>query len=182
MTRRAILMLSFLAIACSSGDNNDDDGDPTGPNPPPTTPFPAVSGAFAITATFDALPSAVAAATGTVTFTQPSRQVGMLSGSANVLANINGDVFQIQGMNNPSVTESGAITFSVGQSASATWVFTGTVSGTTMTGRHTLTGSSGGQSGPWSATRTGASAVVSSLPVRSPVQLDRVLREVKSIR
>ena len=29
MTRRAILMLSFLAIACSSGDNNDDDGDPT---------------------------------------------------------------------------------------------------------------------------------------------------------
>lgn len=168
--RRAPLLLTTLAIACG-GDS------PAAPS----EPYPAAAGSYAVTATFDDLASAVASGTGTLTFTQTSRQVGTLGGTMSLTTNIGGSVTQISGLNNPSITTAGAVTFSIGQGSSVSWIFNGTLSGTSMTGRHTISDGTTSFSGDWTATRVGANPALG--PVSASVgALDETMSRLAASR
>jgi hypothetical protein len=121
-----------------------------------TSAFPNVAGVYSINGTFDGTPSSQASFAGTLTLAQPSLGAGNLTGSASITAQIFGQTFNISdpSITNANVSSSGVITFTLTESSEATWTFTGTASGASITaGRHTLASSSGSISGDWTGTR-----------------------------
>jgi hypothetical protein len=141
--RGASCVLVIALIAGCGGDSND-----------PGEAFPDASGVYEVTGGFDDFPSSQASFTGTLEFTQASRESGALEGSAAMLANLGGDIFNLtdDALSNATVSPSGVITFTMA-GGSSTWTFSGTLSGNNISqGRHTL---SGGESfsGSWQATR-----------------------------
>lgn len=148
----AILMIALAA--CS------DDDDPVSP-----PRFPPVTGMYKIEATFSGLALSAASGSGTITFTQRSRQASELGGTASVtlrFAALSSTDSTITGLRDATVAEVGAIRFQVGDDFLgffSGWIFDGVLSGNgaTMSGTHMLTGltSDGLEifSGSWTATR-----------------------------
>ena len=134
-------------FACSGG------GDPAAP---PEPAFPAVGGSYVFTLMFENFPVSEARVTGTLVLMQPTRELGTLSGTFTAAGSFLGNPMTLSGLNSPSVTETGQIRFSSIAGSGHTFVFNGTVSGTTMTGRYELEGNALASSGPWTATRTSA--------------------------
>jgi hypothetical protein len=144
----SLFLAGLLSFGCGGGDS-------TAPSP-----FPDAAGVFAVNGYFDGIPSGDAFFSGTLTFTQASRDAGALVGTASYLVTIQGDVFnisddQIAGAN---VSPAGVVTYTLAGSSDS-WTFTATLSGASLTaGRHTLSTSSGTNSGAWSGSRaTGSS-------------------------
>lgn len=151
--RRAHLLVCLL-LACGGGDSNE-----------PDDPFPDASGVFEIEGTFDDLPASSISFTGTLELTQASQQSGALQGSIAILADLSGDVFNVndESLSGASVSPSGVITFSA-TGGTSSWTFTGTLSGDRINGgRHTLSGDEN-FSGPWSGQKAQG---VPSLPNRA---------------
>ena len=136
------LLVLTLLLGCG-GDSNE-----------PEAPFPDVSGVYEVTGGFDGIASADGSFSGTLELTQASRESGALTGSAAILVDLDGDVFNIsdEGLTGATVSPSGVVSFTLG-GGGATWTFTGTASGSTIgQGRHTLSGD-GTISGNWQAAR-----------------------------
>jgi hypothetical protein len=127
-----------------------------------TSAFPNVAGVYSISGTFDGLSSNQASFAGTLTLAQPSLAAGNLTGSASITIQISEETFNINdpSITNANVSPSGVVTFTLTEASAATWTFTGTASGASITaGRHTLASSNGSSSGDWSGTKvSGVSA------------------------
>lgn len=165
---RSILALALAVLVaggCGGDDGGGGDGDPT---------FPAAGGTYNVTGGFDAVPSATI--TGTVVLVQPSRDVGTLSGTLDITGNINGGVAHVAGpLASASVTASNAVTF-VYTDPSGLWSFSGTLSGTTVSGRHTL--DVGDRfSGNFSMARVAAARTSPPLPEARVSTLSSLLRQ-----
>ena len=148
---RSYVLAGFvlLSAACGGDSTGPDDDDP---------PFPAVAGTYNLTATFDELPPADANVTGSIIINQPSREVGNLTGTADITLEIVGDVsHQVFTISSATVTPAGTVSFTLTEASDATWTFSGTVTGTTWSGRHTLSDGVDSFSGDFTATRSGAS-------------------------
>jgi hypothetical protein len=146
--RTTRLLVLTLLLGCG-GDSNE-----------PEAPFPDVSGVYELTGGFDELAPADGSFTGTLELTQASRESGALDGSAAILVDLDGDVFNISddALTGATVSPSGVVTFTLG-GAGATWTFTGTASGTGISqGRHTLAADIT-ISGSWQAARATGSGV-----------------------
>ena len=149
------LILAAFLLGCG-GDSNE-----------PEPPFPDAAGVYEMSGGFDDIPSADGSFTGTLELTQASRESGALAGSAAILVDLGGDVFNItdDDLGGATVSPSGTVTFTLGD-LGATWTFTGTLTASAITaGRHTLSGDVS-ISGDWRADRT-AGAGVALLPGRS---------------
>jgi hypothetical protein len=136
-------------------------GDSSGPDEPP---YPAAAGAYQVDGGFDGLTRQQASFSGTLTLTQASREVGTLAGTATMTGQLGGQVYDLSGgtVQNASVTTAGAISVTVlSPTGTATWTFTGNLSGSTITGRHTLASGSASSSGDWTGNR--ASAVIAGM-------------------
>ena len=124
------------------------------PSAPQEPTYPAVAGTFAVSGGFDGLTSQQANFSGTVTFAQASRESPNLTGTFNVTANVSGSVFLVAApVQAATVTAAGVLSFAVAD-ASGQWSFSGTMSGTTASGRHTLTDGTDAFAGNWSMQRT----------------------------
>lgn len=134
-------------------------------------PYPAVAGAYNVSGTFDGLPPTAAFFNGTVTLTQASRTSGELGGSAVLLTTIGSQVFNISDplLSPANVSPLGVIAFTMA-GGTATWTFTGTLSGTNIVnGRHSLSSpGTTASSGPWTGTRTSG---LRELTAQGPNQL-----------
>ena len=139
--RVACALVTALLVGCSSDSNGPDDG-----------AFPSVAGSYTVGATFDGVTTAVARGSGTLTLVQPNNG-STLTGTADMTLRLNGQDFAVLGVSQASVTEAGVVSFVIG-TGSSTWDFTGTVNGTSLSGRHEISTSSGPVDGPWNATRT----------------------------
>jgi hypothetical protein len=142
-----VLLLALLT-ACG-GDSNE-----------PEDPFPDAAGVYQVSGGFDDIPSNVGSFQGTLELTQASRSSGTLQGSAAILATLEGDVFNLSdpGLANANVSPPGVLSFTMVE-AGATWTFSGTLSGTTITtGRHTLSDGVQSFSGNWQGNRSSGSA------------------------
>jgi hypothetical protein len=118
--------------------------------PPP--PFPEVAGIYKVEMTFDDFPATVRLDSGTIVLEQPSRHVGTLAGTANIRMLVAGSPIGSTPIRFGSVDEAGAITFQIPPpSESFTWTFTGTASGSKMSGAHVYAGSRSVWGGGWSA-------------------------------
>ncbi len=117
---------------------------------------------YKIEATFSGLAVSAASGSGTLTFTQQSRQLSELGGTASVtlrLAALSSTDSTITGLRNATVSEVGAVRFQVGEAGLVSlWIFDGVLSGNgaTMSGTHmpTRLTSDGAPtfSGSWTAT------------------------------
>jgi hypothetical protein len=140
--KRLVTFLALCTLAACGGDSS------TAPKQPA---FPAVVGVYTISGSFNdgGLPFS-----GTITFTQASREQPTLDGFCAVTVPTCSGPVAFSTISAASVSESGAIGFNIGSaSGSATWRFTGVVSGSSITGTHTLAGSSGTFVGTFSATK-----------------------------
>jgi hypothetical protein len=117
-----VLLPLALLTACG-GDSNE-----------PEDPFPDAAGVYQVSGGFDDIPSNVGSFQGTLELTQASRSSGTLQGSAAILATLEGDVFNLSdpALANANVSPSGVLSFTMA-GAGATWTFSGTLSGTTIT-------------------------------------------------
>jgi hypothetical protein len=163
------MLLTTLAVLGCGGDDSNDPGDP----------FPDANGAYEVTGSFDELPSTTASFTGTVTLTHASQQSGTLGGSAALLAEIDGNIYNLtdETLTSATVSPSGVIAFTLGSSG-ATWTFSGTLSGNNIAqGRHTMSSGETSYSGSWQGTRaTGAS--LARKPTGRSATLDEVMRKL----
>lgn len=143
MRRMLAIAVAAVTVACG--------GDSTGPDP-----FPAVAGTYNITIEFDDFAPSVARGTGTITFQQPSRTDGALTGSANIALVIGTETGTVSTVSNAAVDRDGTITFRIGNSTGSTfWGFDGEVqSGGRLSGTHDLTDGIDSFKGTWTATRT----------------------------
>ena len=156
---RFLLGVAGLGLLAACG------GDSSAPQEPA---YPAVAGTYAISGGFDGLTPQQANFSGTVTLAQPSRENPGLTGTFNVTASVNGDVFLVAGpAQGATVSTTGVLSFAVADAATQ-WTFSGTMSGTSASGRHTLTDGSDAVSGNWSMQRTGN--LVASRPAAVPVR------------
>jgi len=142
------LCLTILA-ACGGGEA----AGPT-PTPDPTPPaYPNVAGAYNFTAYFDALTYAQAHLSGVITLVQPSRDVRTLNGDFDFILTVDGQPKHwAVTFDSAWVSTGGVMAFWV-TNGPETWMFTGTLSLNTITGRHTLTDGVTPISGGWSGTR-----------------------------
>ena len=140
--KRLIACLALCAIAACGGDSS---------TSPRQSTFPAVVGVYNISGAFNAggLPFS-----GTITFTQASREQPTLDGLCAVSVQTSTGPIAFSTIAAASVSEAGAIGFNIGPATgTTTWRFTGVVSGSSITGTHTLAGSSGTFVGTFSATK-----------------------------
>jgi hypothetical protein len=158
-------VLVGLAVAALSACGGDEDSGPSAPQ------YPSVAGFYNLSGTLDGLTPQQASIAGTVQLTQATLESGVLGGNFQVTATIGGEVFPItSAITSASVTEGGAVTWTISADGIA-WQFSGNVSGTAMSGRHTLSDGVDSFSGDWNAIRTGSLALVTLAPVR----LDRLM-------
>ena len=135
-------------------------------------PYPNVAGTWNITGTFDELPTA--SITGTFALTQQSRFSGSITGVANLITVMGGQVFPVP--NYPiaaTVTSTGVLSFTLTEATAATWSFVGTIAGNTVSdGRHTLSDGITPHSGSWRATRAGTVAprIAGNAPAAADLQ------------
>ena len=140
--KRLIACLALCAIAACGGDSS------TSPKQPA---FPAVVGVYNISGAFNTggLPFS-----GTITFSQASREQPTLDGLCAVSVQTSSGPVTFSTIEAASVSESGAIGFNIGPATgTTTWRFTSVVSGNSITGTHTLAGSSGTFVGTFNATK-----------------------------
>jgi hypothetical protein len=140
--KRLIASIALFAIAACGGDSS------TSPKQPA---FPAVVGVYNISGAFNTggLPFS-----GTVTFAQSSREQPTLDGLCAVTVQTSSGPVTFSTIEAASVSEAGAIGFNIGPATgTTTWRFTGVVSGSSITGTHTLAGSSGTFVGTFRATK-----------------------------
>jgi hypothetical protein len=152
-----VLLTLALLPACGGGDSNE-----------PEDPFPDAAGVYQVSGGFDGLPSNVGSFTGTLEITQATRSSGTLQASAAILATIDGDVFNISdpALANANVSPSGVLSFTI-VGAGATWTFSGTLSGSTISGgRHTLSDGVQSLSGNWQGNRAAGAAIGAGPAVR----------------
>ena len=143
-----VLLPLTLLTACG-GDSNE-----------PEDPFPDAAGVYQVSGGFDDIPSNVGSFQGTLELTQASRSSGTLQGSAAIVATLEDDVFNLSdpAIASANVSPSGVLSFTM-VGAAATWTFSGTLSGTTITaGRHTLSDGVQSFSGNWQGNRSSGSA------------------------
>lgn len=142
---RRMLAIATAAVLGACG------GDSTGPDP-----FPAVAGTYNITIEFDDFAPSAARGTGTITFQQPSRSDGALTGNANITLVIGTETGTVSTVSNAAVDRDGSITFRLGNSTASTfWGFDGEVQGGgRISGTHDLTDGTESFTGTWTATRT----------------------------
>jgi hypothetical protein len=163
-------MLLTLAVLGCGGDDSNDPGDP----------FPDANGAYHMTGSFDDVPSSTASFTGTVELTHASQQSGTLGGSAALVAEIDGDIFNLteDALTNATVSPSGVLAFTIA-SGGATWTFSGTLSGNNIVqGRHTLSDGETTLSGSWQGTRATGPASLVLKPTGRSASLDEVMRKL----
>jgi hypothetical protein len=145
-----------------------------------TYPYRDVRGTWQLSALFDGLTSAQASVTGNLVLSQTNRLTNAVTGSATLTTNIGGQVSSNTEAFSGTLTTDGVLTFVLG--AGTTWTFSGTFTGSSANGRHTLTDGVTAYSGPWQATRTGASviaaAIVGSRPA-SASSFGNVLRDLR---
>jgi hypothetical protein len=90
---------------------------------------------------------------GTVTLNQPSRQQAALTGWASVSTATASDIY-FTNVSDAAVSQTGQLSFTITTvQRAATWRFTGTVSGTTVTGTTTMVDASGSVTGNFTMTR-----------------------------
>jgi hypothetical protein len=97
-----------------------------------------------------------ASLSGSLTLTQASQSSGTLGGTMTLTLTASGDVTTVSdvAISSASVTPTGVVSFRLGSSAAGgSWTFTGSRSGKTISGRHTLSTDSGTISGDWTGTR-----------------------------
>jgi hypothetical protein len=141
MLRRCLLVVGVLwSVACDS-------------TAPP--PFPAVAGTYDITVQFDAFPPSAARGNGSISFDQPTREEGALTGTANIQLVVGTSSGTVTTVSNAAVDKDGSITFRLGTSATGGtfWGFDGDVKGRSLSGTHILAGSTSSFTGTWTATR-----------------------------
>jgi hypothetical protein len=149
-------LAALVVLAACGGDNSSEPQEPT---------YPAAAGTYAISGGFDGLTSQQANFSGTLTVGQTSRENPALTGNFNVTATIDGSVFVLTGpLESATITTAGVISFIVGGSSTA-WSFSGTMSGTSVSGRHTLTDGIDALSGNWSMQRTGNVVAAKTEPI-----------------
>jgi hypothetical protein len=154
---RGLRALSVVALVNSCGG-----GDLAAPEPT----FPDVAGIYSVTGVFDDLPPSDASFNGTLTLTQGSRESGVLGGTMAVTTLIGGDVSGgTLPLHQATVTPNDEVTFVLNGTENATWTFTGTRSGTTIIGRHTLSDGTRRFSGAWRAVIGGNAPAPGSLSV-----------------
>lgn len=115
-------------------------------------PFPDASGSYNLEGGFDGLTRNEASFSGSLTLTQASRQSGTLGGTVTLTLTISGDVNTLSDVpvQSASVTPGGVVSFRLGSTAAGgSWTFSGTRSGGTVTGRHSLTDGANTFSGDW---------------------------------
>jgi len=140
----------------------------------PNDPFPDAAGSYQMEGGFDGLTRNEASFTGILTLTQASRQSGTLGGSVSLSLTVDGSRSSASSaIQSASVSPSGEIAFRLGSAADdATWTFNGTLAGSTINGRHTLSDGSQAFPGNWSATSgaatTGSVTVVVTTNGSSP--------------
>jgi len=143
----ASMLVSLSLSGCGGGG-----GDTSGPD----DPFPDVAGVYNVQGGFDNLTADEASFVGSLILNQASRQTGELSGTMSVTATINGDVTTAGNVaiQSASVSPNGTVSFTLGSIANGgNWTFSGTASGETISGRHTLTDGNLTFSGNWTATQ-----------------------------
>jgi hypothetical protein len=147
MRWRYRMACSLLLAACGGGGSDST-------SPPDEPRFPDVAGVYAISGGFDGFTRREAGFNGTLVIRQASRDERFLDGTLSVVANFGGRAsgFDNEPIREASVRTDGSIEFHVG-SGSSEWRFTGDVSGTRVTGRHTLTGSEESFPGDWTGER-----------------------------
>lgn len=140
----------------------------------PPEPFPNVAGSYLLDGGFDGLTRGQASFGGTLTLTQTSRQSGTLGGTVSLTTIIDGQTSGgVVPVESASVSSTGTVSFHIGGiAAGGSWTFSGTLAGTRISGRHTLTDGTTAFSGDWSgtsgATSTGSLTVTSSTSGSSP--------------
>ena len=153
-----LCLAGLVVLAACGGDS------PAAPKEPT---YPAVAGTFAVSGGFDGLTLQQANFAGTVVFAQASRESPNLTGTLNVTANVNGSVFLIAApVQAATVSAARVLSFAVAD-ASGQWTFSGTMSGTTASGRHTLTDGTDAFSGNWSMQRTGNLVAARTAPTHA---------------
>ena len=131
MSRRRFLaaVVALTLTACGGG------GDAVAPAPK----YPDLAGTYKISGTFDTYTAAEAGLSGTIVITQADRNAPGLAGSANVTVTIGTGAVTLTQLKNATANAAGAITFELPPPGSAsTWTFTGSMSGTAITGTHAL--------------------------------------------
>lgn len=114
--------------------------------------YPDVAGTYQLAGTFDGFPTS-GPMSGTVTLTQPSRNDTALGGNASIFVDFGAYPTTTTGIYAASIGDGGVVTFYVGSPGAATWKFTGTANGSTITGTHQLIDANRSFSGPFTATR-----------------------------
>jgi len=142
-------LVCALLVGCGGGG-----GDSLTPN----DPFPNAAGSYQMEGGFDGLSREQASFTGILTLTQASRQSGTLGGSVSLSLRVNGSRSSASSpIESASVSTSGEVAFRLGSATDdATWTFHGTLAGSSISGRHTLSDGSQAFPGNWSATTGGA--------------------------
>jgi hypothetical protein len=108
-------------------------GDATGPK------FPSMAGSYHISGSFNDFAASLASLEGTLTFNQASTKDSVLTGTANVTVRITTSTSTITQVKTALVSSAGQVTFQlVPANPTSTWKFTGTLSGNTITGTHSL--------------------------------------------
>jgi hypothetical protein len=150
--------LACLSLArCGGGGSLDSDD-----------PFAEVSGSYALEGGFEGRAPNEASFVGSLTLTQASRESGALAGTAEITLTLDGQVVTVAEVpiQNGSVTQDGTVAFRLdGTEAGETWTFTGTQSGNTISGGHTLDAGTATLSGDWTATIGGGAPATGSLTV-----------------
>jgi hypothetical protein len=141
-----VRMRRFLAIAVAVA-LSACGGDSTGPD----NRYPAVEGVYAVSFTFDDFPSSLAHGNGTISFSQPNRDVGDLIGSAAMTITLGSTVVFVTTVSDAYVNRDGTIRFQFGNSSG--WGFDGAITGRRISGRHILIGDSDSWAGTWTADR-----------------------------
>jgi hypothetical protein len=152
----AVILLALSLGGCGGGDS-------TGPG----DAFPSVAGTYSISGRFDGLTAEQGAFVGSLILEQPSQQSAALSGSLTITITSDGQVSALGStpLQLAKVSQQGAVSFRTGSSV-ASWSFTGSVAGETISGRHNLAGPSAAFPGDWSAT-TGSQGTGSVIIVTS---------------
>jgi hypothetical protein len=143
----ALVLVSFSLSGCGGG---------SGDTSAPEEPFPDVAGVYNVQGGFDELTADEASFVGSLVLNQASRQSGELTGTMSVTATINGDITTAGNVaiQSASVSPGGIVSFELGSIGNGgRWTFSGTASGETISGRHTLTDGSLSFSGDWTATQ-----------------------------
>ncbi|HEX6645147.1 MAG TPA: hypothetical protein VF037_10730 [Gemmatimonadales bacterium] len=149
--------LTILLLACG--------GEPAAPNPPDPI-YPAVAGNYAIDGTFSGIPTSDGWIDGTFSLQQPSLSESTLSGTSRITVHLFGEEIEfVYPLTSASVTAAGRVTFSIRDSPTDVWTFSGQNSVNAITGSHTLVASGGGSpiTGNFTATRSGST-------LRAPVR------------